>query len=364
MNVKRYIFKKASANHIPVSGNFELTPRCNFCCEMCYIRMSPEEADAVGTELTTDEWLAIGRQAVDAGMVYLLLTGGEPLIRRDFADIYTGLAEMGVVLSLNTNGTQVTDETVRCLKEHPPEKVNVTLYGASSESYQAVCGNPQGYEQALRGIRLLREAGISVCINTTYTRHNAADMERIVALAREEGIPIRMTSYLFPPVRRAGDTDASCYLTPEEYGRLGAAFDRLSMTEAQMGRRKDLIQRVKALSQEDSPQKEDTMPTEGRAASCMAGRGAFWVTWDGQLLPCGMLPHLAKELKGHTFAEVWDGFDGIMDTQCLPAACSVCPKRVICPVCVAVTQCGKAVPQALCRYTDSYMTSFCTGEND
>ena len=105
MNIKKYVFQKAAINHIPVSGTFELTPRCNLSCEMCYIRMSAAEEATIGQELTADEWLSLGKQAVDAGMVYLLLTGGEPLQRPDFSEIYSGLAEMEILLTLNTNGT-------------------------------------------------------------------------------------------------------------------------------------------------------------------------------------------------------------------------------------------------------------------
>lgn len=212
MNIKKYVFQRAAVNHIPVSGTFELTPRCNLSCEMCYIRMSAAEEAAMGQELTADEWLSLGRQAVDAGMVYLLLTGGEPLLRPDFAEIYSGLAKMGIMLTLNTNGTLINEYIVQCMEHNPPEKVNVTLYGASGDTYQKVCGNANGYKAALQGIGLLKEAKIPVCINTTYTRHNASDMEYIVSFAKENGIPVRMTSYLFPPLRCRRETDASCFL--------------------------------------------------------------------------------------------------------------------------------------------------------
>lgn len=349
MNIKKYVFQKAAIGHVPVSGTFELTPRCDLSCEMCYIRMSAEEEAAMGEELTADEWLALGRQAVDAGMVYLLLTGGEPLLRPDFPTIYSGLAEMGIMLTLNTNGTLIDERIVRCLERNPPEKVNVTLYGASGDTYQRVCGKASGYETAVHGIRLLKEARIPVCINTTFTRHNASDMEDIVSFAKQHGIPIRMTSYLFPPLRCGREADESCFLSPEEYGRLGAAFDGVTMDPAQKQRRADILARVR----ERSP----ASPSEGKAASCMAGRGAFWVTWDGQLLPCGMLPRLGRSLKSDRFVDIWADLAHVMDAQALPVKCSGCPKRILCPVCIAVTQSVDEPPEALCRYCDSYMDS-------
>lgn len=347
MDIKRYIFRKAAAGHIPVSGTFELTPRCNLSCEMCYIRMSAAEQSSYGTELTAEQWLALGRETVDAGMAYLLLTGGEPLLRPDFEQIYTGLAELGLMLTLNTNGTRITEGTVRCLEEHPPEKINVTLYGASGETYRRVCGSAGGYEAAIRGIALLREAGLPLCLNTTFTRHNAADMERIVSFAKENGIPIRMTSYLFPPLRCGREANESCFLPPEEFGRLGAAFDSLTMNADQKKRRAELLAQIR--------QKSPALPDRGRAASCMAGRGAFWVTWDGRLLPCGMLPELGAPLKEAGFSALWAGFGEKMDAQRLPGACSGCPRRILCPVCAAVTQSADEPPEALCRYCGSYM---------
>ena len=77
-SIKQHIFRTGAARRIPVSGTFELTPRCNFHCKMCYVQMTPEEEQAVGCELTTQEWLDIAQKAVNGGMIYLLLTGGEP----------------------------------------------------------------------------------------------------------------------------------------------------------------------------------------------------------------------------------------------------------------------------------------------
>lgn len=353
MNIKKYIYQKAAANHIPISGTFELTPRCNLSCEMCYIRMTAEEQGRIGRELTTEEWLTIARDAVDAGMVYLLLTGGEPMLRKDFTKLYEGIAELGVMLSLNTNGTLLNDEILHCLKQHPPERVNVTLYGAAPETYAAVCGNAGGYNAALRGIRMLHENAIPVCVNVTLTRHNAADMERIIACVKEIGVPVRMTSYLFPTVRCMRECDKGIYLTPEEYGKLAATFDHLTMTDEQMARRLDVLQRI----QKKTEQEKQIIQEEGRAGACMAGRGAFWITWDGKMLPCGMLPELSQDVRSDGFGRIWQETGACIADKTLPQQCAACVKKIVCPVCLAVTQCGREIPTDLCRFTDSYIAS-------
>lgn len=354
-SIKQFVFHKGAACHIPVSGTFELTPRCNLNCEMCYIHMSPAEESKIGTERSTEEWIQLGRKAVDAGMIYLLLTGGEPLLRKDFCTIYTELAQMGILISLNTNATLMSEEMIRCLSAHLPEKVNVTLYGASSVTYQKVCGDAGGYEKAIHGIRMLKAAGIPVSINTTFTKNNAKDMEDIVSFAKQEHIPIRMASYLFPPVRCNREANESCFLSPETYGQMSAHFDAITMNPEQKEKRLSVLQ---AIAEKKSPIPEEG---ESRASSCMAGRGAFWITWDGHMLPCGMLPTFGAEVNPDNFEDVWAGMKDLMDQIRLPRKCSVCNSKSVCPTCAAVSQSvhddTTIVPEEMCLFTEAYISS-------
>lgn len=105
-----YLHARACANGIPLAGTFELTPRCNFNCRMCYVHLTPEEQRRRGAELTADEWLAIAEQARSQGMLFLLLTGGEPLIRVDFRYLLTELKKMGLMVSINSNASLIDDD--------------------------------------------------------------------------------------------------------------------------------------------------------------------------------------------------------------------------------------------------------------
>ena len=194
---------KAASGRIPISGTFELTPRCNLNCKMCYIRMSGDEQTRTGKELTADEWIKLGGEAVKSGMIYLLLTGGEPMLRPDFCEIYEAMIRMGVIMSVNTNGTMISPRIVSLFSKHPPEKVSISLYGASPETYAAHCGSGAAFDEAMQGIMALKKAGVYVNLNTTFTKDNISDMNAIVGFAKKEDIPIRMTGFLFPPVRRS-----------------------------------------------------------------------------------------------------------------------------------------------------------------
>lgn len=102
-----YLHARACRSGTPLAGNFELTARCNFNCKMCYVHLTAEEQQRRGRELTADEWLAIAQEARSRGMLFLLLTGGEPLIRKDFRYLLTELKKMGMLVSVNSNGSLI-----------------------------------------------------------------------------------------------------------------------------------------------------------------------------------------------------------------------------------------------------------------
>ena len=99
-----WLHSQGGAAGLAIGGTFELTPRCNFRCPMCYVHMDPQQADQVGRELSAAQWINLAEQARDQGLVFALLTGGEPFIRKDFFEIYDAMKDMGLVISINSNG--------------------------------------------------------------------------------------------------------------------------------------------------------------------------------------------------------------------------------------------------------------------
>ena len=359
-SIKQYIFRAGAAKHVPVSGTFELTARCNLSCRMCYIHMSPQQQCACGTELSAAQWLEIGRQAVDAGMIYLLITGGEPLLRPDFTEIYEGMVKMGVKISINTNGTLITPEIMECFRKYPPEMVNVSLYGASSDTYRSLCGAASGYEKAMHGIAQLKDAGIRLNINTTFTSCNESDLEALTQFAKSNDLFIRTAAYIYPKVRN-GREEQTVTLGPEAHGRLTARFDHLMLSEErQAGRRQQILSCIEGVVQNKTAVK--------RPSSCMAGRGAFWITWNGEMYSCGMLSSISVNVLEKSFRDCWAEISSKMTQVYLPEECSICPYDPICPVCAALTQSlngdTTAVPKEMCRYIQSYSETFLALTND
>ena len=148
--VTEYFYRKASAAGVPLSGTFELTPVCNMDCKMCYVRLSAKQQQSLGPLADADRWLSLAREAKKAGMLYLLLTGGEPFLHPQFRQILEGLHRMGFIISVNSNGTLIDKIVVQWLKQCPPSRINISLYGASDETYARLCGNPMGFQQTTR----------------------------------------------------------------------------------------------------------------------------------------------------------------------------------------------------------------------
>lgn len=356
MNIKKYIFAKGASQKIPVSGTFELTARCNFDCKMCYIHGAENDKGIACRELTTQQWLELGEQAVKMGMMYLLLTGGEPLLRNDFCEIYTEMAKKGVLISVNTNASCINDRIIKCFLQHPPERINVTLYGSSGDTYKALCRNENGFEKSRDGILALKKAGLPVMINTTFTSYNKDDLKELVDFAKKHQIPIRTASYIFPPVRKCGGSEAACFLSPEEMGLLSARFDAETMTDDQFRDRVSVFDNISG--EEEASLTDD--PAECSASSCMAGRGAFWMTWDGEMIPCGMINNISARPLEIGFSDAWRFICEQTKTMLLPKECSDCKYKKLCPSCAAIGFArhgdSSVLAPEMCRYIKAYQS--------
>ena len=125
-----------------INGSLELLPLCNMNCDMCYVRLSARETEAKGGLHTADEWIGLGREMQKAGVLFLLLTGGEPLLFPDFQKLYVELRQMGMILTVNTNGTLLDEGWADFFGRYKPRRINITLYGADDSAYEKLCHYP------------------------------------------------------------------------------------------------------------------------------------------------------------------------------------------------------------------------------
>lgn len=329
--MSRYFHSKGCRLGLPVGGTFELTPRCNFNCKMCYVHLDKNEADKRGRELTADQWLEIAGIAKKRGLLFLLLTGGEPLVRPDFKYLYTELKKMGFLISINTNGSLIDGDYLDFFIKNPPSRLNISLYGASDDTYESLCGNRM-FSKVISNIRALKSAGIDVKLNVLFTPYNIQDMDKIGALASDIGIPIKPSAYLYPPVRV--DENEKGYnagrFSPEDAARYEFTCDKNRFDSEIFKKRTEAICRgIRAECDEEC----DGTPSEG--ISCRAGRSSFWITWDGRMLPCGMMIEPVAYPLEVGFDNAWGQILEKAKEIRLPAECKSCSVRHACHVCAA-----------------------------
>lgn len=351
--ISRHLSYLAAKQGIPLSGTFELTPCCNLSCKMCYVRKPRNEVEAEGGLIPAKEWIVLAEKCRERGMLYLLLTGGEPLTHPQFKEIYTAVRNMGLVVSLNTNGTLIDDEMVAFLAANPPAKVNMSLYGASRETYDRLCGVPEAYDRAMHALREMRKAGITVKINYSATRYNAADAEGIYAAARENECHIQATGYMFPPLRRdESSIGVNDRMTPEEDAEFTIECDRRRMTEEEFIN----VSRMR-VSRTEGCLDGECLDAPSERIRCRAGSTAFWVNWNGDITPCGMMTIKAANVREDGFDKAWQAVRDETAKIFMPAKCTNCGDKEVCIVCAAACYCETGrfdgVPEYLCRRTEA-----------
>lgn len=356
MPLTEYLYTKAGRAGIPIGGTFELSPVCNFSCRMCYVRKTAKEVtESPRPILTLEQWLTIAREAREQGLLYLLLTGGEPFLWPDFWPLYEQLIDMGFLVSVNTNGSLIDEAAIARLRRKPPRRINITLYGASDDTYASLCGVKGVFARVKRAIEGLQEAGVPVKLNGTMTPNNICDMEAMVAYAEERKLILETTTYLFPPVRRDPTmTGVNQRFTPEEAARHHLRIFRLQNGEE---RYRAYLEKIREGAIPPPGLDESCIdPIDGRIR-CRAGRAAFWITWDGYLTPCGMMPEPKVDLAEMSFPDAWRSLVQISQGLTLSGVCAQCPNQQLCHACaaMAVAETGSVsgIPHYLCRTVDA-----------
>jgi len=292
------LFEEMRRKHIPTSFGIEVTARCNFDCRHCYINLPAGDGDAKRRELTPDEIARIARGAVDLGALWCLVTGGEPLLRKDFSDIYLSLKRLGLLVSVYTNASLVTAEHVALFKQYPSRDIEVTVYGASQKTYERVTRQGGSFSAFRRGLDRLLDAGVRVRLKAMVLRSNIEEFEEISRFCVERTKDFyRCDPFLFlrtdhDPVRNA-DIRAE-RLSPMEI--IDVARESKRFTPTHRDERTD--PEVRSASRQD------------RLFQCGGGETSFSVSFDGRLGLCSSLchPSCVYDLRQGTLAEAWHDF--------------------------------------------------------
>ncbi len=345
-NAEKLLCMKADLTHTPIGGTMELLPLCNMDCKMCYVRLTKEEMNARGRMLSCDEWLRIADEAVQQGLLFLLITGGEPLMYPEFKRLYATLSQKGLVLSVNTNGTLIDEEMADFFAQYGCRRLNITLYGKNDETYGALCRNPRGFTQVMNAAKLLKARDVPFRLTCSVTPQNIDDLPELYSIARDLDVPLQATSYMFPALRKGLCAQEQYRLEPEEAARSLVNCFQYAHANADME-----ASCRQTLNMLQNPGKLGN----GTGFSCRAAHSGFWMNWKGEMLPCGMFEEPRISLLQHSFHDCWNYIVETCRNIRISSKCVECDVQNICQICPAacLTETGSTeeCPEYLCRMT-------------
>lgn len=321
------MFEKYIIAGKPYQAAFEMTPFCNFKCNMCYVRLDPEQAKKQGKVLSTEQWLRIAAEAKKMGTVILEVTGGEAVTRPDFPVLYEAFVKMGFIIHLRSNGYLIRNDILDLLKKYKPRRISVTMYGASDETYKKVCDIPDGFSVVSRNVLAMRDAGLAVRLVMTITNDNVDDMILLKRWAKDHDMSIEPFGGLFTPVRGA---------------RRSIEHLQIPITDEKYEVSEEELQSVQREIEDRDSMLNPFWMCRGFGAKCC-------ISWDGHMTIC------------NTFTPVWsdpvrDGFEKAYhnlyeDLKKLrrPQECNSCQYIDFCGACPSQLYSATGDPEHTCE---------------
>lgn len=308
----------ATQKNIPISAGLEITQRCHLRCMHCYIDDQPIN---YSNELSTKELLALLDQIVSNGCLWLLITGGEPLLRKDFLDVYYHAKELGMIVTVFTSATTLNERIANAFVEYPPFLVESTLHGAKKKTFDAISGISGSFKDFQRGIHLLQERSIPFHLKMIVMKQNVDEVED----ARQLALKMGARDFRFDPMVNA------------DFLHSRKAVDlRISVAKALqldlLGPYKSRWNKIfrTAIVKRATHQVSDKL-----LFPCRAGKCSFTISADGKLLPCILMRVPEYDLRKLSFTDAWKELNryttnALMqeDNPCLTylvQTCSKCP---------------------------------------
>jgi radical SAM protein with 4Fe4S-binding SPASM domain len=307
--------EKIERQRIPFSGGIALTHRCNLTCLHCYAKEDTERQKDSASELSTEQWKKTIAEIKAAGCLYLLITGGEPLLRDDFAAIYSYAKRQGFLITIFTNGTLVNNETVKLFSQLPPRQIEITLYGASATTHDRITGVPGSYERCLQGVEMLLAGGINVALKSVLMTLNLNELSAIEKIAQNYGVGFRLDAAIFPTF--TGDRSVlDLRVAPEQAVAMEFANPEV------LGKTREFLKHF------HTSETEDLYP-------CSAGTTIFHIDPCGYLYPCLMVRTPSYPLLSGSFQQGWDeNIARIKEIKSgADSECRGCQQRLLCGYC-------------------------------
>lgn len=286
--------RKGVSERIPVSGTIEVTLRCPLTCAHCYNNLPMGDREARQAELSYDEHCRLLDEITEAGCFWLLYTGGEILARKDFLDIYTCAKQKGLLITLFTNGTLITPKVADYLSDWRPFSIEITLYGRTKETYEALTGIPGSFERCMRGIRLLMERGLPLKLKTVAVSINKQEIWDMKRFAEEElGLEFKFDAMMNPRID-CSQSPLATRLSPEEVVALD--LEDPKRTAEWIRFTQEALERVHLWAHGD------------QVYHCGGGVNSFAVDPYGKMSICVLSHFDVYDLRSGSFRQGWEDF--------------------------------------------------------
>lgn len=316
------LLQQLNGRRYPLAGTLELTERCNLSCVHCYISQPAGSRLAAAREMSLAQIRDLLDQLAAAGCLWLLLTGGEPLLRSDFLEIYEYAKRRGFLLTLFTNGTLLTPKIADYLAEFPPTSIEITLYGRSQQTYERITRVPGSHARCMRGIELALDRDLSLGLKAFLLRANQHELQDMQEYARELGVEFRFDGMLFPRLDDAG-ADRPAQVPAEDLVDLDMDdTERYAAWQEYWGKFGGIPARA------------------GYLYLCGAGHYAFHIDSSGRLGMCTMARRPAYDLLVGAFQAGWDTHLGALRSakRTRPVKCETCDFLALCGQCPGWSQ--------------------------
>ena len=319
----RSVHAHYSGQRAPLNVSIEVTRRCPLDCLHCYNNLSMADHEARCRELSAEEHFRLLDDLAELGCLWLLYTGGEIFARKDFLEIYTYAKQKGFLITLFTNGTLITEKVADYLQSWPPFAIEITLYGRTKETYEALTGIEGSYERCLRGVALLRERGLPLklkTVPTTINKHEIASMKDFV----EQELHLNFTfDSLINPRIDCSQSPLAVRLSPEEVVALDLHWPKLA-NEHRKAAERDL-------------ELGTPPPPNEQVYSCGGGVNSFALDPYGQMSICVLSHQDTYDIRSGTVKEGWEQFLLKVRTRERKriSKCVKCRIRSLCSMCPA-----------------------------
>jgi len=305
----------------PVDVSIEMTRRCPLECQHCYNNLPMGDLGARNRELSRQEYEAILDELAEMGVIWLLFTGGEIFARKDFLEIYTYAKQKGFLITLFTNGILINEKIADYLVEFPPFAIEITLYGRTPETYEALTQVPGSFNRCMRGIRLLQERGLPLKLKTVGTRVNCHEVIGMREFAEHElGVDFKYESLINPRID-CSQAPLEVRLSPEEVVALDLSWPKLA-SEYRL-----LLHQTIGKS---------VLPSS-TVYVCGGGVKSFAIDPYGHMSICVISHQETYDIRSGSVHQGWDQFlfKVRQRERTRPTKCDTCRIQTVCSMCPA-----------------------------